>query len=90
MKKAMKHKRLLTGLLILGSMLSPPIVMADTLDLEALASADYRSEKTRARNIYRHPVKTLNFFGVRADMTVVEIWPGATGWYTEILAPFLN
>lgn len=23
-------------------------------------------------------------------MTVVEIWPGASGWYTEILAPYLR
>lgn len=23
-------------------------------------------------------------------MTVVEIWPGGKGWYTEILAPFLK
>ena len=29
------------------------------------------------------------FFGISPDMTVVEIWPGG-GWYTEILAPFLN
>src|SRR5204862_3769915 len=35
---------------------------------------------------YRHPVDTLNFFGVKPGNTVVEIWPGG-GWYTEILAP---
>ena len=29
------------------------------------------------------------FFGLRDDMTVVEITPGG-GWYTEILAPFLR
>jgi predicted methyltransferase len=23
-------------------------------------------------------------------MTVVEIWPGGIGWYTEILAPYLK
>src|SRR3546814_6090312 len=37
---------------------------------------------------YRHPAETLGFFGIRPDMTVVEIWPGG-GWYTEILAPYL-
>jgi predicted methyltransferase len=31
----------------------------------------------------------LQFFGIRQDMTVVEVWPGA-GWYTEILAPLLR
>jgi predicted methyltransferase len=29
------------------------------------------------------------FFGIKPDMTVVEVWPGAGGWYTEILAPLL-
>jgi predicted methyltransferase len=31
---------------------------------------------------------TLAFFGVRPDMTVVEVWPGSG--YTEILAPLLK
>ena len=30
------------------------------------------------------------WFGVEPDMTVVEIWPGRAGWYTEIIAPFVN
>lgn len=29
------------------------------------------------------------FFGLRPEMTVVEIWPSA-GWYTEVLAPVLK
>ena len=33
-------------------------------------------------------MKTLEFFGFRPEMTVVEIWPGL-GWYTEVLAPLL-
>lgn len=70
-------------------------------DLEAGASAKVmeqaltvaaenpaRSEQNIARNKYRHPVETLNFFGIKPDMTVVEIWPGG-GWYTEVLAPVL-
>ena len=55
---------------------------------EAVAGPQ-RSEKERARDIYRHPVETLEFFGVRADMTVVELWPGG-GWYTAILAPLVR
>ena len=49
----------------------------------------HRDEKNRARDIYRHPKDTLLFFGLKANMTVVEVWPGA-GWYTEILAPVLR
>ena len=55
----------------------------------ALAGAQ-RSEANRARDVYRHPKQTLTFFGLREDMTVVEIWPGAGGWYTEVLAPILK
>jgi predicted methyltransferase len=34
-------------------------------------------------------VQTLQFFGLKPGMTVVEMWPGA-GWYTQILAPYLE
>jgi predicted methyltransferase len=34
------------------------------------------------------PRETLAFFGLRPDMTVVEVWPG--GAYTQILAPLLR
>lgn len=40
------------------------------------------------RDEWRNPMETLRFFGLRPDMTVVDFWPGS-GWYTEILAPYL-
>lgn len=40
------------------------------------------------RDQYRHPVETLEFFGLKPTMTVVEVGPGA-GWFTELLAPML-
>lgn len=58
--------------------------------LEAAASGDHRSVANIQRNMYRHPVATLDFFGIRDDMTVVEISPGGGGWYTEVLAPYLR
>lgn len=61
--------------------------MADTT-LEALVSGKHRSARNIARNDARHPVETLEFFGLKPDMTVLEILP-ALGWYTEILAPYL-
>ena len=45
--------------------------------------------ENRARDVHRHPIETLLFFGIKPDMTVVEVWPGAGGWYTEVLAPLL-
>jgi predicted methyltransferase len=58
--------------------------------LEKVVAGSHRSEANRARDVYRHPVETLTFFGIRDDMTVVELSPGGGGWYTEILAPFLR
>jgi predicted methyltransferase len=60
-----------------------------TPDFEAILAAEHRSADNRSRDTYRHPRETLQFFGLRPDMTVVEVWPGA-GWYTEILAPLLR
>ncbi|CAM2068604.1 Class I SAM-dependent methyltransferase [Sulfidibacter corallicola] len=58
--------------------------------LKKIANGDHRSDENKARNEFRHPVETLSFFGVKEDMTVVEIWPGGGGWYLEILAPYLK
>jgi predicted methyltransferase len=58
--------------------------------LAELTTAAHRPAAHIARNVYRHPLETLGFFGLREDMTVVEIWPGDDGWYTEILAPYLR
>ncbi len=57
--------------------------------LDAALAGAHRGEANRARDRYRHPKETLEFFGLRPDMTVVEIWPGG-GWYTEVLAPVLR
>jgi predicted methyltransferase len=87
---------MLAGIWLL-SFMPPAVAQADEHVLDAATSAaldkaiagEHRSEANRARDIYRRPKETLEFFGFRADMTVVEIWPG-TGWYTEILAPALQ
>lgn len=57
--------------------------------LEWAAGGAWRSADDKARDVWRHPVETLRFFGLQPKMTVVEFWPGS-GWYTEILAPYLN
>lgn len=56
--------------------------------LEQAVNSGYRDLENRKRDQYRHPLETLSFFGIKPEMTVVEIAPGA-GWYMEILAPFL-
>jgi len=57
--------------------------------LKAAIDSPQRSAENKARDKYRHPFETLTFFGIKPEMTVIEIDPGG-GWYTEILAPFLN
>lgn len=54
--------------------------------LEWAAAGPWRIDPER--DAWRHPVETLKFFGIRANMSVIEVLPGR-GWYTAILAPFL-
>lgn len=55
---------------------------------EAIAGS-WRDPANRARDDYRHPQGTLEFFRVGSRARVIEISPGA-GWYTEILGPYLR
>ncbi|GAA4365200.1 class I SAM-dependent methyltransferase [Kangiella marina] len=56
---------------------------------EEILTSGHRSDKNKQRDQYRNPKETLEFFGIKPGMTVVEIAPGG-GWYTEILAPYIG
>ncbi|MCA9649104.1 MAG: class I SAM-dependent methyltransferase [Myxococcales bacterium] len=56
--------------------------------IAAILASPHRHPDNVLRDEQRHPAETLAFFGVKPDMTVIEIGPG-WGWYTEILAPLL-
>jgi len=85
------------ALLILATVALLPILSATAAQndgaaipaLKAAIDGPQRSAANKARDKYRHPLETLTFFGIKPDMTVVEIAPGQ-GWFTEILAPFLK
>jgi len=62
---------------------------ADAPSWDAVLSGSQRSEANKARDTFRHPRETLEFFGVGPSSTVVELSPGG-GWYTEILGPYLR
>ena len=81
---------LLSGTFLFAAAASIPRAAAEDTAalLQKAASGSWRSSAHKARDRYRHPVSTLEFFGIRPDMTVIELAPGG-GWYTEILAPFL-
>lgn len=57
--------------------------------IEAAVHGSWRSPAHVKRDSARHPVQTLEFFGIRPNMRVVEVLPGG-GWYTEILAPLVR
>ncbi|WP_233840773.1 methyltransferase [Dyella sp. 2HG41-7] len=71
--------------------LVPPTSASDFTagQLDAVIAGSWRSAHNKARDVYRHPKGTLQFFGLQPDETVIEITPAA-GWYTEILAPLLR
>jgi predicted methyltransferase len=91
MKQALQSifRVLLLPVLAAGAILAP----AQAQDAEALIdramTGNHRPDANKARDKYRHPKETLLFFGLKPEMTVVEITPGA-GWYTEILAPVMR
>ena len=71
--------------------LVPPTSASDftAAQLDSVLAGSWRSPANRARDVYRHPKATLQFFDIRPDQTVIEITPGG-GWYSEILAPLLH
>lgn len=57
--------------------------------LKKAITSEYRDPNNILRDEYRNPYETLTFFGIEPSMKVVELSPGG-GWYTEILANYLN
>ena len=74
--------------LLLTALLASSPVIADDRLAEIIADSD-RSEMA-TRDAHRHPLETLEFFGIAPDQDVLEIWPGGGGWYSRILAPYLK
>ncbi|MDP9002524.1 MAG: methyltransferase domain-containing protein [Myxococcota bacterium] len=56
--------------------------------IQAAMKGKHRKPGDAERDKYRHPAETLDFFGFKPTMTVIDIGPGE-GWYTELLAPAL-
>ena len=56
--------------------------------VNAALAAESRPDADRERDRNRRPLNTLNFFGLKDDMRVLELMPGG-GWYTRVLAPAL-
>src|ERR1700681_1546090 len=76
-----------TLLTFAGSVSSSAATSPDPALVSAVASPA-RSPTAVARDVARHPVEELSFFGLAPTMTVVELWPGG-GYWTDILGPYL-
>jgi len=62
-----------------------PAAKTQTVTLESVLAHPRRAEQA-ARDKYRNPKETLEFFEVGPGKRVGEIWPG---WYTNATAPYL-
>ena len=80
------YQTLIIAIVAFGLLLSEP---SNAHSLESIITGEHRSDANKARDPYRHPLKTLEFFGLQEEITVVEIWPSG-GWYDENIAPYLN
>lgn len=84
-------KKLLPILLLAVSANS---IAADNFDataekIKSALKAEIRTEKDTDRDRNRKALQTLEFFGLRDDMKIIELIPGG-GWYTKILAPVVS
>lgn len=87
----MNNKKLIRQVVFIITLVFSSSLFAADIDalLDSAIAGKHRDPAFVSRDQYRHPKETLEFFGLKPDMTVVEISP-AKGWYTEILAPVLR
>jgi predicted methyltransferase len=75
-------------ILLAGDLVATAAPTADPAIAKAVTDPA-RSAKFVARDNARHPAEELTFFGLKPNMTVIEVWPGG-GYWTEILGPYLK
>src|SRR5579862_7956562 len=80
---------MLASVLLIAGCTMPSTRQATAQALDNILADPHRSEADRARDRYRHPKDTLLFFGIRPEMSVLEVWP-EPGWYTDIIAPLVR
>ena len=83
-------KTFIAALIFITAYSSKAAMANDQSGLAQWLSAPHRTPVNVVRDVHRHPVETLTFFGVKDNSTVVEILPGSRGYYLEILAPYLK
>ena len=84
-------RMLIVSLIAISALITNSYAMNNSTEIlinEAI-EGEHRKKENKSRDIYRNPNETLLFFGIKSNMSVLEILPGR-GWYTEILAPVLK
>jgi predicted methyltransferase len=89
MRSALKPAAIAAAAVLLAACATYSSRQTTAAALDTILAGNQRSEADRERDQYRHPKATLLFFGIRPEMSVLEVWP-EPGWYTEILAPLLR
>ncbi|WP_339914407.1 methyltransferase [uncultured Brevundimonas sp.] len=67
--------------------MTPPVYQEDAA-LRAAVASPTRPAGDISRDVFRHPVEALTFWGLTPGATIVEIEPGSGGWWSAILQPY--
>lgn len=78
----------LAALALLASCATAPSRQTTASALDAILASS-RPAVDRSRDRYRHPARTLLFFGIRPQSRVLQVWP-VTGYFTRIIAPLVR
>jgi predicted methyltransferase len=65
----------------------PALAAADPILADVIQNGP-RSPEEKARDVWRHPEASLLFWGLKPGAVVIDVAPGS-GWWTDILAPYL-
>ena len=95
---AWRHVSSVSGLAALAALLTPTLWLRSPTEaadpgidrLREIAAGPHRAAENSVRDPFRRPYEVISFLGIKPDSKVVEISPGAAGYWTEILAPYLK
>ncbi|MDR3508780.1 MAG: methyltransferase [Caulobacteraceae bacterium] len=68
---------------------APPSSTVPETVLAWAIESSLRSPAAKARDVWRHPMASLKFWGLAPGQTVIDVSPGS-GWWTDIIAPYLR
>jgi predicted methyltransferase len=67
--------------------MAAPAPAAEESALASVLAGSWRTDADKTRDAFRHPAESLDFWGLKPGMSILEVQPGE-GWWTHILAPY--